>query len=205
MKLIKNFCTFDFLKLNMNNRGKYIVKSLLAMLLFLTSGFASAQCTFQIRGKFCVGSPITFLGNVTGTTQNWDFNGEGTNLIDANTNFSFATPGSKTITYKTTINGVPCTSTQTITIYRKPVSKMTLTKADTQCFLGNLFCYKDESSNTNGASIYTIVYLISDGQRFTYRKPTMPNDFCFSVINPLGGAFTVEQFVIDANGCESKI
>ena len=205
MKLIKNFCTFDFLKLNMNNRGKYIVKSLLAMLLFLTSGFASAQCTFQIRGKFCVGSPITFLGNVTGTTQNWDFNGEGTNLIDANTNFSFATPGSKTITYKTTINGVPCTSTQTITIYRKPVSKMTLTKADTQCFMGNLFCYKDESSNTNGASIDTIVYLISDGQRFTYRKPTMPNDFCFSVINPLGGAFTVEQFVIDANGCESKI
>lgn len=190
----------------MISKRKYILKASFVFLSILFAGYAKAQCPIIVSGKYCVGSPIQFEGSLTGSNHNWDFNGEGSNNLDAKPIFTFATAGSKKITYSVTLpDGTKCNSEVTIDVKALPTSSLKIITLDTQCFENNLFCYKDSSFNTNGASLDSIIYIINDGQQFVFSKPTMPKTFCFSVINPLGGNFTVTQFIKDANGCETSI
>lgn len=179
--------------------------SIFRMLILTLAGFflsreVSAQCTIQYNGALCVGTPIQFFGANAGSSHSWDFNGEAT-ANQKNINFAFKTSGSKTVTYITNINGVPCTSTVTLVIKSSPKVKMKLMSQPEQCFEKNLFCYMDSTSNPNGAKIRNIKYVIGDGQLFEFRNPTMPQQFCFSVKDERGGCFDMYVEYEDDNGC----
>ncbi|MEK0421610.1 MAG: hypothetical protein RLZZ161_1461, partial [Bacteroidota bacterium] len=58
-----------------------------ALVLLFAGNFATAQCTIQYSGSPCVGSPLSFLGASTGTTHDWDFNGENTATGQKNLNY----------------------------------------------------------------------------------------------------------------------
>ncbi len=187
----------ETMKGNMN-KLKALLMSFAA--LFAVSS-AYSQCTPTFNGSQCVGVPITFFGANAGTSHSWDFNGEGTTNGQKNVNFAFKTPGNKTITYITTINGVPCTSSVQLVIKTSPKVKLKLLSLPEQCFEKNLFCYSDSTFNSNGAKIRNIKYVIGDGQLFEFKNPTMPQQFCFSVKDERGGCFDMYIEYEDANGC----
>ncbi|MFM2300246.1 MAG: hypothetical protein RIR98_1854, partial [Bacteroidota bacterium] len=161
--------------------------AIVAMVAMLTSiGDAAAQCTIQYSGSPCVGVPVSFNGSTTGTTHDWDFNGENSQTGLKNLNYAFKTPGNKVVTYITTINGTKCTSTLNLVVKESPKIKLKLQNLYEQCFEKNLFCFTDSTSNKNGAKITKIKYLVSDGQLFEYTNPTLPQTFCFSVKDERG-------------------
>jgi hypothetical protein len=180
-----------------------IMKSALLTLVaaFAMIGDTAAQCTIQYSGSPCVGTPVSFYGASSGTTHDWDFNGEGSQTGLKNLNFSFKTAGNKTVTYITTINGTKCTSTLNLVVRTAPTIKLKLQNLYEQCFEKNLFCFTDSSFNKNGSKIDKIRYLVSDGQLFEYTKPTMPQTFCFSVKDERGGSFDIFVEVTDEWGC----
>ncbi|MEI8101844.1 MAG: hypothetical protein WCH09_09855, partial [Bacteroidota bacterium] len=164
----------------------------------------AAQCTITTSATPpCLGSPMGFSGSSVGSTHDWDFNGEGTQSGSSNVSFAFKTPGNKTITYITTINGTKCTATVKLVIKTLPKIKVKLQKniVYQQCFSKNLFCFTDSSFNPNGSPIAKIRYVVSDGQYFDYPYPTMPQTLCFSIKDPRGGVFDLFVEVTDANGC----
>ncbi len=167
-------------------------------------GDTAAQCTITTSATPpCLGSPMGFSGSSVGSTHDWDFNGEGTQSGSPNVSFAFKTPGNKTITYITTINGTKCTATVKLVIKTLPKIKVKLQKniVYQQCFSKNLFCFTDSSFNPNGSPIAKIRYVVSDGQYFDYPYPTMPQTLCFSIKDPRGGVFDLFVEVTDANGC----
>ena len=125
------FSTFDQLQKANTPKMKgfiTIIKSALLTLaaVFALIGDASAQCTIQYSGSPCVGTPVSFYGASAGTTHDWDFNGEGSQTGLKNLNFAFKTPGNKTVTYITTINGTKCTSTLNLVVRTAPTIKLKL-------------------------------------------------------------------------------
>ena len=144
---------------------------------------------------------MSFNGSSTGTTHDWDFNGENSQTGLKNLNYAFKTPGNKVVTYITTINGTKCTSTLNLVVKESPKIKLKLQNLYEQCFEKNLFCFTDSTSNKNGAKITKIKYLVSDGQLFEYTNPTLPQTFCFSVKDERGGSFDLYVEVEDENGC----
>ncbi|MFM1899138.1 MAG: hypothetical protein RL577_1378, partial [Bacteroidota bacterium] len=171
--------------------------------LFYGASDVQAQCTITYDGSPCVGTPIRFFGANSGTTHDWDFNGENTQSGQKNVNYAFKTAGTKQIKYITTINGTKCTSTVNLVIRESPKIKLTLVNLYEQCFEKNLFCFNDSTFNSNGAKIKNIKYLVSDGQLFEYSNPTMPQTFCFSIKDQRGGTFDLYIEVEDENGCVS--
>jgi len=170
-----------------------------ALVLLFAGAEAAAQCTIQFSGSQCVGSPISFLGSSTGTTHDWDFNGENTASGQKNLNYAFKTSGVKNVRYITTINGVKCTSNVQLTIKTSPVPKLTLLSAPEQCFKNNLFCFSDLTKNPNGSPIRSAKYVVGDGQFF--QNSSVVNPFCYSVKDVRGGCFDLYVEYTDANGC----
>jgi len=185
-----------------------LLKALTLMLVALfSSQAATAQnCVITYSGSPCVGTPITFTGSAAGTTHEWTFTDGGTDYTTTgslNINYAFKTAGKNKVTYKTTINGQPCESTIDIEIKEKPDIFLYITKLDTQCFENNLFCFRDSTTNPNGAKIANTKYVVSDGQLFEYDFPpsSMPNDLCFSIKDVRGGSFDLYVETTDENGC----
>ncbi|MEY4709568.1 MAG: hypothetical protein RIS28_700 [Bacteroidota bacterium] len=101
--------------------------AIIAVVAMLTSiGDASAQCAFNYTGSPCVGVPMSFNGSSTGTTHDWDFNGENSQTGLKNLNYAFKTAGNKVVTYVTTINGTKCTSTVNLVVRESPKIKLKL-------------------------------------------------------------------------------
>lgn len=203
-----NYSIFDQLhKANTPNMKGFITimrnALLTLMAAFAMIGDTAAQCNINYTGTPCIGSAFSFSGSVAGTTHDWDFNGEGSQSGQQNVSFAFKTPGKKTVTYITTINGTKCTATTTLNIKTLPTIKVKLQKGILyqQCFNKNLFCFTDSSLNNNGAKIAKIRYVVSDGQIFEYANPTMPQVLCFSIKDPRGGIFDLFVEVTDDNGC----
>jgi gliding motility-associated-like protein len=169
------------------------------MFLLFAGNYAAAQCTIQYSGAECVGSPIQFLGASTGTTHDWDFNGENTSSGQKNLNYAFKSPGVKNIRYITTINGTKCTSNIQITIKTSPVPKLKLLTAPEQCFKNNLFCFSDSTKNPNGSAIRSAKYVVGDGQFF--QNSSVINPFCYNIKDVRGGCFDLYVEYTDANGC----
>lgn len=72
--------------------------AMVAIVALLTSiGDATAQCTIQYNGSPCVGVPVNFNGSSTGTTHDWDFNGENSQSGLKNLNYAFKTAGNKVV------------------------------------------------------------------------------------------------------------
>lgn len=186
-----------------------IYKSILAGLaggvaLLMSSFQANAQCTPTFSGAECVGTPIQFTGSSTGTSHDWDFNGENSLSGQRNVKYAFKTPGTKTVTYVTTINGSKCTGTVTLTIKESPKVKFKLMTLYEQCFEKNLFCFRDSSSNPNGAKIIKTRVVIGDGQFFEYTNPVFGAMICFSIKDERGGKFDMYIELEDANGCTTS-
>ena len=176
--------------------------AMVAIVALLTSiGDATAQCTIQYNGSPCVGVPVNFNGSSTGTTHDWDFNGENSQSGLKNLNYAFKTAGNKVVTYITTINGTKCTSTLNLVVRESPKIKLKLQNLYEQCFEKNLFCFTDSTKSGNGGKITKIKYLVSDGQLFEYTNPTLPQTFCFSVKDERGGSFDLYVEVEDEFGC----
>lgn len=176
--------------------------AMVAIVAMLTSiGDATAQCTIQYSGSPCVGVPVSFNGSSTGTTHDWDFNGENSQTGLKNLNYAFKTAGNKVVTYITTINGTKCTSTLNLVVRESPKIKLKLQNLYEQCFEKNLFCFTDSTKSGNGGKITKIKYLVSDGQLFEYTNPTLPQTFCFSVKDERGGTFDLYVEVEDEFGC----
>ncbi|MDA1182533.1 MAG: hypothetical protein O3B82_02945, partial [Bacteroidetes bacterium] len=191
----------------MNMKGfNRIAKGLLlcTVVFFACIGDVMGQCSISSDGAPCVGSPIRFFGSNTGTTHDWDFNGENTQTGLKNVNYAFKSAGSKKITYITTINGTKCTTSLTVLLYQAPTIKLKLQNLYEQCFEKNLFCFSDSSFSQNKKKITNITYLVSDGQLFDYTNPTLPQTFCFSIKDERGGLFDIYIEVTDENGCVSK-
>jgi hypothetical protein len=156
--------------------------AIIAVVAMLTSiGDASAQCAFNYTGSPCVGVPMSFNGSSTGTTHDWDFNGENSQTGLKNLNYAFKTSGNKVVTYVTTVNGTKCTSTVNIVVRESPKIKLTLQNLYEQCFEKNLFCFDDSTKSGNGGRITRIKYLVSDGQFNEFGNPTLPRTYCFSI------------------------
>jgi len=173
-----------------------------ALALLFAGNFAAAQCTIQYSGSLCVGSPLSFQGSNTGTTHDWDFNGENTSSGQKNLNYAFKTPGLKNIRYITTINGNKCTSNIQLTIKTSPVPKLKLLSQPEQCFRGNLFCFSDSTKNPNGSPIRSAKYVVGDGQFF--QNSSVVNPFCYSIKDVRGGCFDLYVEYTDANGCSAS-
>lgn len=171
--------------------------------LFYGASDVQAQCTITYDGSPCVGTPIRFFGANSGTTHDWDFNGENSQSGQKNVNYAFKSAGTKQIKYITTVNGTKCTSTVNLVIRESPKIKLSLVNLYEQCFEKNLFCFNDSTFNSNGAKIKNIKYLVSDGQLFEYSNPSMPQTFCFSIKDQRGGTFDLYIEVEDENGCVS--
>ncbi len=167
-----------------------------------------AQCTITWDGSPCVGAAITFTGSASGTTHDWTFeDATGAKFTSSGqriVNFAFQKAGAAKITYITTINGTKCTATLNLTIKERPKIKIKLVNLREQCFEKNLFCFDDSTSNSNGAKMKNIKYVISDGQLFEYTMPptSMPNRFCFSIKDQRGGSFNLFVESTDENGCQ---
>ncbi len=177
---------------------------LMAFWLIPSAGLKAGNCQVTFSGSLCVGNPITFTGELTGTTHDYDFNGENASSGQRIVSYSFKTPGNKVITYITTVNGQKCTSTINLTIKTSPKIKIKLKSVYNQCFLNNLFCFEDSSYNPNGAKIVRTDGVVTDAQAFTWYNPTTPRTFCFSYKNPNGGTVGLYFKVEDANGCVSE-
>ncbi len=182
---------------------KNLIRSLaviLTLMLLPVNGLKAA-CVVNFSGTLCVGVPITFTGDAGGTTHDYDFNGENTSTGQRIVNYAFQSPGNKTITYITNVNGTPCTTTLNLVIKTSPTIKLKLKSLKQQCFENNLFCFVDSSFNSNGSPICKITYVVNDGQIFTYNKPSMPNTFCFSFKDQRGGSVDLYVETEDCNGC----
>ncbi len=182
--------------------AKYFL--LVMVVFFACIGDVIGQCSISSDGAPCVGSPIRFFGSNTGTSHDWDFNGENTQAGLKNVNYSFKTPGSKKVTYITTINGTKCTTSLTVIVFQAPNIKLKLQNLYEQCFEKNLFCFTDSSFSINKKKITNITYLVSDGQLFEYSNPTLPQTFCFSIKDERGGLFDLYMEITDENGCVTK-
>ncbi|MFM7765520.1 MAG: hypothetical protein ACKO6I_07635, partial [Sphingomonadales bacterium] len=190
-------------KINIMKGYTAIFKKIVPALALLFAGnFAAAQCTIQYSGSLCVGSPLSFIGASTGTTHDWDFNGENTASGQKNLNYAFKTPGVKNIRYITTINGNKCTSNIQLTIKTSPVPKLKLLSQPEQCFRGNLFCFSDSTKNPNGSPIRSAKYVVGDGQFF--QNGSVVNPFCYSIKDVRGGCFDLYVEYTDANGCSAS-
>jgi gliding motility-associated-like protein len=181
------------------------------MVVFFTTVFSvndvlAQSCVITFDGSACVGVPIRFTGSASGTGHEWTFTDGGvdnkTNGL-LNLNFAFKTAGNNKVTYITTVNGSKCTATLNITIKESPKIKLSIVTLDSQCFLNNLFCFTDSTSNKNGAKIVNTKYVVSDGQLFEYDFPpsVIPNQLCFSIQDVRGGSFDLYTETVDENGC----
>lgn len=181
-----------------------LLKSLFAVLAF--SAFQAQEavaqsCQVTYDGTLCVGTPVRYTGEASGTTHDFDFNGENSSSGQRIVNYAFKTAGLKKITYITTIGGNKCTSTLNLVIKESPKINLILQSVWEQCFEKNLFCFKDSSYNTNGAKITSVKVLVGDGQFFEYKNPKIPHSICFSIKDERGGAFDLYVEIEDENGC----
>lgn len=198
-----------FPKMTKNNTMKVyksLIRNLMAVLLFLLlpASQVKAGCTVTYSGSLCVGMPIQFTGELAGTTHDFDFNGENTSSGQRIVTYAFKTPGAKTITYVTTVNGVKCTSTLNLTIKTSPKNKLILKSVYDQCFSNNLFCFVDSTKNSNGSPIVKEDIVVSDAQVFTFNSPTLGHLICFSYKDQRGGNVDLYMRTEDANGCVSE-
>ncbi len=176
---------------------------ILVFLLWFIPSILRSQCAISYNGNLCVNNSIEFTGAATGTTHNYDFNTEGSSSGQRIVKFAFKTPGNKTVTYITTINGNKCTTTLNLVIKSSPTIHIRKLTKDTQCFENNLFCHLDSSYNVNGAKITRISHEPNDGQLFEFYTVKMPITPCFSYKDPRGGKVIVNYSIEDENGCIS--
>lgn len=188
------------------------IRKYLTILFFAFSVSTQAQCIIGVKGLPCINNPLEFLSNTPGATNhNWNFNNEGFNNTNSNPTFTFATIGTKTITYSCTLpNGNPCSSSITVVIKDRPKIKIRLLSDSVQCFENNIFCFVDSSvSGDNDYCIKSIKYLFSDGELITKygskNKPvSLPSNFCKSYLDPQGAVHTLTVEIEDCNGCIYK-
>ncbi|MBS3914958.1 MAG: gliding motility-associated C-terminal domain-containing protein [Bacteroidetes bacterium] len=187
---------------------KVLLRSFFAVFLLgiLPVQNALSQCQVTYSGSLCVGIPITFTGENSGSTHDYDFNGENTSTGQKIVAYAFNTAGNKVITYVTTLpSGSKCTSTLNLVVKESPKISLKLVSAYEQCFENNLFCFTDSSVSPIGAKIAKVTINVSDGQLFEYINPkTAPRTICFSIKDERGGAFDVYYEIEDENGCISK-
>lgn len=179
-------------------------KKCLLILLFLFFGEQLyAQCSISYQGATCVGSPIIFSCNSVGSSNfNWNFNNEGTNTLRCDPIFTFATPGTKSVTLSLTqANGTTCNAQLTLKIEESPVIKSSALSQITQCFANNSYCFKD-SSTVNGSSICSRIYLFDDGSTYTFSGDSTIS-FCHTFNDPEGGNFGLTIKLTSCNGCTS--
>lgn len=194
-------------KTNKMKQYKTLLKgifSILAVGLFAVQN-VYGQCQVTFSGNLCVGSPITFTGATAGTTHDFDFAGVNSSTGQRVVNYAFTTAGNKKVTYITTLNGTKCTSTVDLVIKEKPTTRLNLLSIYEQCFEKNQFCFRDSTTNVNGAKITNMKIVWSDGQFFDYNDPKEPRTICFTMKDERGGKFGMYVEVTDENGCQDTI
>ncbi len=180
--------------------------SLLGMIA-LSAGWnlSNAQnCTIIGPTEACQGDGVTFtVATSPGDVVSWSTTTAGT-ASGGQANFTFGTPGTETITVNiTAAGGGTCTQSINFEVNAKPTANFTLLSQARQCYNGNYFCFKDNSSpgvnRTFVGGNSKAEFLFGDGaQDFT----TGPGGtFCHGYPNPAGGCYTPYIRVFNDKGC----
>ena len=179
-----------------------------AILMSFAQSAWSQNCYISSTGNFCVGSPVTFYCNTLGGSNYlWNFNSEGSNTSTCNPNFTFNTPGQKTIQLNMKLsNGNNCNSSIQIYISANPVAKVTRLSNKIQCFKNNRYCFVDSSvsSNPNSGNICERIVVFDDGTKYTQSGNAVWT-FCHSFQDPAGGTYGLTMQIIDCGGCTTTL
>ena len=225
MKQVK-FTTSFIRKENTNQTKKHmnifikiktLGKGIIALMLVFASTLAYSQCTPQLTladgtqatsGTFCVGQLISFEANSPGytTTISWDFGDAPTpgTSTSENASYSYAKPGSYTVTFNGTGFAGMCSETLTVTIKPSPDVYVRRSNDSVQCYNNNLFCFIDSTQTPDG-KVSRVIYSFSDGQADTFDNPTYPFEYCVNFADPIGGKYDLIVEALDTSGCITKI
>jgi gliding motility-associated-like protein len=154
------------------------------------AGFSISQDTV------CVGQNVTFIQESTGGNQySWNINGTWTNLGTGNVNFSFTTPGIKTVYCRVfnSVSATSCSDTISHTLVVLPAPSANITS--------NLSAACDSAivqfSQTNVGNPTQFVWDFDNGTTFIGPNPP-------AVVYNTTGVFQVSLSVTANNGCSAN-
>ncbi len=131
----------------------------------------------------------------------WDFgDGQTQTTNGLSTGYIYSNNGTfmaKATVYLTNGQSVQTDSVQ-VTVFDLPNAAFTLLDDDTQCFVGNQFCFQDQSTpGADGSPIIDWFWAFGTGATSTLKDP------CYSY--NASGDFIVQLQVKDGNGCVSQV
>lgn len=199
-------------QLSMVNNYTILKKGLVLLLFAVVSAFsyqAKAQCNITTSSpEGCLNGLTLFTASGTSVTGAdsiiWDAAGQRSASNPAQ--FSFSSSGSKAV--KVTVypagGGTPCTKTINFNVNDLPTADFELKNGikSSQCYLGNSFVFKDNSTAATGNFIAKTIRVFSDG----YGDSVTASGADFSHTISLQGRSCYDVFirVIDNKGCVSE-
>lgn len=173
------------------------------LFLLLAAAAVEAQCNFSYSGTLCEGEPLSFVGVSTGTTHDYNFNGEGSSTGKKDVSYAFKSGGTKTITYVTTINNVKCTSFLQLTLKPKPKIALRLLSNKLQCLNGNKFCFKDSLISSTVSGLSAVRYRLIEDTSIFFEGFSTGNEYCFKIPKNAGD-YGIEIYALSADGCDYR-
>ncbi|MCB9262538.1 MAG: PKD domain-containing protein [Flavobacteriales bacterium] len=181
----------------------YLVIPILLLLGSVDLATAQVCSPDWVPGNECENSAVKFRANSPGrNTYLWKF-GDPANSSSTERDpfFTYPKAGTYTVTFSADGPAGPCSKTFNITIRESPIARPFLIKSKQQCFNGNEFCFIDSSTAASGSSIKNIIYLFSDGARYSFVSSIYGDTLCHSIVDKKGGWFNLKVEIEDANGC----
>ncbi len=185
---------------------RFLTGLLTVVAFWLGSAVQAQTCTIQASpDQGC--KPLNTTLTVSGVQPSnvsyveWDFGDGQTQTTSAlTTGYIYSNNGTFYAKAKVYLsNGQTCqTDSVQVTVFDLPNSSFTLLGDDTQCYVGNQFCFQDQSTpGADGSPIVDWFWVFGTGATSTLKDP------CYSY--NASGDFIVQLQVKDANGCVSQV